>query len=56
MPVGYRKRPEYIPLPSEINKIVIAGRNPSEKAIVLFICEGGLRNSCKLVDNFQAEA
>src|SRR5712691_11432879 len=45
LPVRYRKRPEYIPLPSEINKMVIAGRNPAEKAIVLFVYEGGLRNS-----------
>ncbi len=45
LPVRYRKRPEYISLPSEINKTVIAGRNPSEKAIVLFVYEGGLRNS-----------
>ena len=41
----YRKKPEYIPLPSEINKMVIAGRNPTEKAIVLFVYEGALRNS-----------
>ena len=26
-------------------EIVIAGRNPAEKAIVLFVYEGGLRNS-----------
>jgi len=45
LPVRYRKRPEYIPLPFEINKMVIAGRNPAEKAIVLFVYEGGLRNS-----------
>ena len=32
LPVRYRKRPEYIPLASEINKMTIAGRNPSEKA------------------------
>lgn len=45
LPVRYRKMPEYIPLPSEINKMVIAGRNPTEKAIVLFVYEGGLRKS-----------
>jgi site-specific recombinase XerD len=45
MPVRYRKRPEYIPLASEINKMVIAGRNPSEKAAVLFVYQSGLRNS-----------
>ena len=45
LPVRYRMRPEYIPLPSEIGKMVTAGRNPSEKALVVFIYESGLRNS-----------
>jgi hypothetical protein len=43
--VRYRKRPEYIPLSSEINRMTIAGRNPSEKATVLLLYESGLRNS-----------
>ena len=45
VPVRYRKRPEYIPMPSEINKMVIAGVTPSQKALVLFVYEGGFRNS-----------
>ncbi len=45
LPVRYRKRPEYIPLSSEINRMTIAGRNPSEKATVLLLYESGLRNS-----------
>jgi hypothetical protein len=32
LPVRYRKRAEYIPLPSEIGRMVTAGRTPSEKA------------------------
>jgi hypothetical protein len=45
MPVRYRKRPEYIPVPSEINKMAIAGVTPSQKAMLLFVYEGGFRNS-----------
>jgi integrase len=45
MPARYRKRPEYIPMPSEINKMVIAGVTPSQKALMLFVYEGGFRNS-----------
>jgi hypothetical protein len=45
MPVRYRKRPEYIPVPSEINKMAIAGVTPSQKALLLFVYEGGFRNS-----------
>ncbi len=45
LPVRYRKRSEYIPLPSEIGRMVTAGRTLSEKALVVFIYESGLRNS-----------
>lgn len=41
----YRKRREYVPLPSEIAKMAIAGRNPGEKAPLLFVYGSGLRNS-----------
>jgi hypothetical protein len=43
--VRYRKRAEYIPLPSEIGRMVTAGRTQSEKALVIFACESGLRTS-----------
>ena len=45
LPMRYRKRPEYIPLASEVNKMIIAGRNPSEKATIFLLYESGLRNS-----------
>jgi len=45
VPTRYRKRREYVPLPSEIAKMVIAGRNPGEKAPLLFVYCSGLRNS-----------
>jgi len=45
LPVRYRKRSEYIPLPSEIGRMVTSGRTLSEKALVVFIYESGLRNS-----------
>jgi hypothetical protein len=45
LPVRYRKRPEYVPLPSEIGRTVTAGRTPSEIAFVVFVYESGLRNS-----------
>ena len=43
VPSRYRKRAEYVPLPSEIAKMVVAGRDPYEKAAVLFVYESGLQ-------------
>ena len=45
LPARYRKVPEYIPTAAEIEKMVVAGRDPMEKAVVLVIYEGGLRNA-----------
>lgn len=44
-PARYRKRPEYVPTPEEIERMAYAAGSKRNRAMILFLYTSGLRNS-----------